>query len=214
MIYLARSKFSRSLLHKKKFSFIWQAVFKLGHVFYQDRWDTSSEFEWTLRKVASDNNSRQICKQAIIKLSLAYSFREMFFIGQNLNHLHMKFFLNFWSFFALTQVDIDCLRVFFSPHHRNIVSEDNSKENQSWNKNKHFNLFLSWNENKHFHLFLSYEVKNSLWTIFIFSLFHEHIFWSSRSQMFFKIGVLRDFGIFRIKKRLRQRCFSVNFLIS
>ena len=26
-------------------------------------------------------------KQAIIKLPLAYSFREMFFIGQNLNHV-------------------------------------------------------------------------------------------------------------------------------
>ena len=150
MKYLARSKFSRSLLHKKKFGFIWQVVFKLGYVFFQEKWDTSSEFEWTLRKVGSDNSSPQICKQAIIKLSLAYSFRKMFFIGQNLNHVHMTFFLNFWSSFDLTQLDIDCLRVFVSPHHRNIVSEYNSKENQSWNKKKHFNLFISWNENKHF----------------------------------------------------------------
>ena len=32
---------------------------------------------------------RIICKQAIIKLSLACSFRKMFFIGQNLKHVHM-----------------------------------------------------------------------------------------------------------------------------
>ena len=38
-----------------------------------------------------DNNSQSICKQAIIKLSLAYSFRNMFFIGQNLKHVHMTY---------------------------------------------------------------------------------------------------------------------------
>ena len=32
---------------------------------------------------------RIICKQAIIKLSLACSFQKMFFIGQNLKHVHM-----------------------------------------------------------------------------------------------------------------------------
>ena len=37
--------------------------------------------------------------------------------------------------------------VYFSPHQRNIVCEHfdlnkNSKENQSWNENKHFHLFL------------------------------------------------------------------------
>ena len=33
----ARSKFSRSLLHKKNFSLRWQLVFKLGFVFCQER---------------------------------------------------------------------------------------------------------------------------------------------------------------------------------
>ena len=33
----ARSKFSRSLVHKKNFSLIWQVVFKLGYVFCQER---------------------------------------------------------------------------------------------------------------------------------------------------------------------------------
>ena len=154
MRYFARSKFSRSLVHKKNFSFIWQVVFKLGYV-CQESWDTSSEFEWTLRKVASENNSPQISKQGLIKLSLAYSFRKIFFIGQNLKHVHMTYsFLELLIFFWLTQVDIYCLE-FISHHITEILYlNTNSKGNQSWNKNKHFHLFLSWNKNKHFHLFL------------------------------------------------------------
>ena len=41
-----------------------------------------------LSKVVSDNNSQQFCKQAIIKLSLAYSFWKKKLIGQNLKHIH------------------------------------------------------------------------------------------------------------------------------
>ena len=37
MRYFARSKFSRSLVHKKNFSLIWQVVFKLGYVFCHER---------------------------------------------------------------------------------------------------------------------------------------------------------------------------------
>ena len=37
MRYLARSKFSRSLVHKKNFSLIWQVVFELGFLFCQER---------------------------------------------------------------------------------------------------------------------------------------------------------------------------------
>ena len=37
MRYFAKSKFSRSLVHKKSFSLIWQVVFKLGYVFCQER---------------------------------------------------------------------------------------------------------------------------------------------------------------------------------
>ena len=33
---------------------------------------------------------------------------------------------------------------------------------------------------------------------------------SSRSQVFFKIGALKNFAIFWIKKRLQHRCFPVN----
>ena len=94
---------SSSLVHKKNFSLIWQVIFKLGYVFCQERKDTSFEFEWTRREVPSYNNSRYICKQAIIKLSLAYSFRTKFFIGQNLKHVHMTYsFLELLIFFWLT----------------------------------------------------------------------------------------------------------------
>ena len=68
-----------------------------------------------------------------------------------------------------------------------------------------------------------HEIKTNIFTCFynmnvkipyeqsFFSQFHEQIFRSSRLQMFFKIGALKDFEIFWIKKRLQQRCFSVNF---
>ena len=62
--------------------------------------DTSSEFERTLRKVTTDNNSRQICKQSVMKLPLAYSFQKMFFIGQNFNRVYMTYyFLELLIFF-------------------------------------------------------------------------------------------------------------------
>ena len=37
--------------------------------------------------------------------------------------------------------------------------------------------------------------------------FYKHIFRSSRLQMFFKIGALKDFTIPRIKKRLQTGVF-------
>ena len=62
------------------------SIFKL---FCQGRYDTSVEFEWTQRKAVSYNCSPQLCKQVMIKLLLAYSFRKMFSIGQNLKHVPM-----------------------------------------------------------------------------------------------------------------------------
>ena len=119
---------------------------------------------------------------------MAQGLREMFSIGPNLNHVHMTYcFLELLNFFWLT---IYCLE-FISHHITEILNlNTNSEGNQSWNKNKHFHLFLSSDKNKHFHLFLYYKYKNSLWTIF-FSQFHDHILRSSRSQMFFKIGALK-----------------------
>ena len=37
MTYFARSKFSRSSVYKKNFTLKWQAVFKLGYAFCQER---------------------------------------------------------------------------------------------------------------------------------------------------------------------------------
>ena len=48
---------SSSFVHKKNFSLIWQEVFKLWYVFSREKLDTSFEFKWTRRKVASENNS-------------------------------------------------------------------------------------------------------------------------------------------------------------
>ena len=45
MRYFARSKFFRSLVHKKNFGLIWQVAFKLGCLFCQVRKGTFFEFE-------------------------------------------------------------------------------------------------------------------------------------------------------------------------
>ena len=45
MRYFAKSKLSRSLLQKKNFNLIWQAVFKLRYLFCQGMQDTSFEFK-------------------------------------------------------------------------------------------------------------------------------------------------------------------------
>ena len=129
---------------------------------------------------------------------MAYSFRKMFFIGQNLKHVHMTYyFLELLIFFWLTQVDIYCLE-FISHHITEILYlNTNSKGNQAWNKNKHFHLFLSWNKNKHFYL-LNIIIPHE-------KSFFLNTFRSSRWQMFFKIGALKDFAILRIKKRLQLR---------
>ena len=44
----------------------------------------------------------KFCKQATIKLSLAYSFRKKIFIGRNLKHVHITYyFLELLIFFSL-----------------------------------------------------------------------------------------------------------------
>ena len=99
------------------------------------------------RKVATDNNSRWICKQAIIKLSLAHSFRKVFFIGFLDARSHDIFFSR--TFYLLL---VNCSwylmlgvlkKIFLTTPKKNYMQMQTSWErNQSWNKNKHFNLFL------------------------------------------------------------------------
>ena len=62
-----------------------------------------------------DNNYLQTCKQAIIKLSLACSFRKMLFVGQNLKHVHMTYsFLELLIFFSLTLDTISVWSLFLT----------------------------------------------------------------------------------------------------
>ena len=102
-----------------------------------------------------------------------------------------------WTFelLWLTQVHIYCLEFIFHHITEILHLNTNSKENQSWNKNQHFHLFLSWNKNI-FTCFVNINKhKNSLWAIFFYR-FYLHFFRSSRSQIFFKIGALKGFAIF------------------
>ena len=41
------------------------------------------------------------------------------------------------------------------------------------------------------------------------SQFHGHIFRSSRSQIFFKIGAVKNFATLKIKNGLQRKCFPV-----
>ena len=57
---------------------------------------------------------------------------------------------------------------------------------------------------------LFFNVKLKLLMInFNVSQFHEHIFRSSRSQIFFKIGALKNFAVLKIKKGLQHKYFPV-----
>ena len=67
----------------------------------------TSSFHGKIHILSEDVESNS---QAIIKLSLAYSFRKIFFIGQNLKHVHMTYsLLELLIFFWLAVVDIKCL---------------------------------------------------------------------------------------------------------
>ena len=66
------------------------------------------ELEWTRRKVVGKNMgknySRHLWKQSIIKLSFAFSFQKIFFIGQNFKYVHVKhsfgkLLIYFWLFY-------------------------------------------------------------------------------------------------------------------
>ena len=70
------------------------------------------------KKVESNNCYRQICKQVIVKLLLAYSFWKMFFIGQNLKDVHMT---NSHDLLLIKSSKYLLFGVYFSLHQRNNV---------------------------------------------------------------------------------------------
>ena len=79
----------------------------------------------------------------------------MFFIGQNLKHVHMTYsFLELLIFFWLTQVDIDCLE--FISHHITEIWYLNTtpKETNHEIKASIFTCFFHEIKLKNFHLIL------------------------------------------------------------
>ena len=108
---------------------------------------------------------------------------------------------------------------FISHHIKKILYVNtNSKGNQPWNKNKDNN----------FHLFLILTLKNPVFLCrfiisyqqflmflsFIIVTVFMNIFRRNHSQVFFKIGALKIFAIFWIKKRLQtfKNCFFTKLL--
>ena len=77
--------------------------------------------------------------------------------------------------------------------------------------NSNFTGNQSWNKSKHFHLFLILMLKKSRFfnvkLILFVNNFYKHIFRSSRLQMFINISALKNVALLRIKKRLQHRCF-------
>ena len=127
---------------------------------------------------------------------MAYSFRKMFFIGQNLKHIHMAYsFIELLIFFWLTLVDTLCLE-FISHHAKKIFYENEYKLHVKpiMKYKQTFSLVSDTDVEK----IGDFYVKLILFT----NNFYIHIFRSSRLHMFFKISVLKNFAIIKIKKRL------------
>ena len=135
---------------------------------------------------------------------MAYSFQKMFFIGQNLKHVHMTYsFLELLIFFWLTLLFI-VWNLFITTSKKYRIWIQISWETNPEVKTNIFTCFWYWCWKN---LFLN--VKLKLLIYFNFSQFHEHICRSSHMQMFFKISALKNFTILRIKKRLQHSWFPV-----
>ena len=105
-------------------------------------------------------------------------------------HSHNVFFS--WTF-DLLLINCRYLIIAVYSHHTKEIF----KGNQSWNTNHE--LVSETDAQK---TCFSCKIKTLYVSIFNLSQFHEHIFRSSRLQMLFKIGSLKNFAILRIKKRL------------
>ena len=115
---------------------------------------------------------------------------------------HRCFPRNFAKFLRKPPTEhLHCLLLFLiMPKKCCMGMNSNFTGNQSWNKSQHFILFV-----------IPMLKKLGVFTVklIIFMNFHKHIFRSCRLQMFFKISTLKNFAIFRIKKRLQHRGFFV-----
>ena len=103
MRYFSRNKFSSSLVHKKNFRLIWQVIFKAGYFFVKRGRIPLLSLNKLGKKSQTTIILGKFCKQVIIKLSLAYTFRKMFPISQILKHVHITYsFHELLIFFRLT----------------------------------------------------------------------------------------------------------------
>ena len=119
---------------------------------------------------------------------MAYSFRKMLLIGQNLKHVHMTYsFLELLIFFWLTQVDIYSLK-FISHHITEILyldTDQTPKETNHEIKTSIFTCFFHEIKTNIFTSFFNIRLKNPLWTSFIFSQFHLMVSWTHFQKQLF-----------------------------
>ena len=142
---------------------------------------------------------------------MAYSFWKMFFIGQNLNHVHMTYsFLELLIFF-LTQVDIYFLELFLTTSQKYCIWIQTPKETNHEIKGNIFTCFFLEIKTNIFTCIFNIKLNIPYEQLYFFSVSWTHF----QKQPFadvLQIGALKDFTIFWIKKRFKQRCFSVNLL--
>ena len=106
----------------------------------------------------------------------------MFFIGQNLRHIHLT---------------LQCLE-FISDHAKEVLHVNKYK-------------LMKWKQTFSIVSDIDVE-KNSFLNVKLYlfqNYFYKHTFQGSHLQMLFKIGALKNSAILRIKKRLQHRCFPV-----
>ena len=137
----------------------------------------------------------------------------MFFIGQNLKHIHVTYsFIELLTFFWLTLVDTLCLELTYHHAKKIFYVNEYKLHRKPIMKYKQTFSFVSDTDVEKIGFFY---VKLILFT----NDFYKHIFRSSRLHMFFKISVLKNFAIIKIKKRPWHRCsckkqpHDVNILI-
>ena len=123
---------------------------------------------------------------------MAYTFRKTFFIGQNINHVHMKnSFLELLIFFWLTQVDIYSLK-FISHHITEILYLETGQTPKETNHEIKTSIFTCF-----FH-----EIKTNLFTCFFniklkfivnkFSLFSVSSYGFMNSWTYFQKQLFAD----------------------
>ena len=112
---------------------------------------------------------------------MAYNFRKMFFTGQNLKHVLITY-----SFLELL--------IYF----------------QSWNENQEIYIFTCFWYWRWKILFFYVELKKIPYQQLLTFLSFINIFVSSRLQLFFEIGALKNSAIFWIKNSI-QHMFSCKY---